>query len=88
MSPNDERKAVEDQFDYIANQLAVIETRLAELPTKEEVARLRDLLESKKRKEWLWDTLKVWATWIAAILVGITMSWEALKRVVKAIAES
>jgi hypothetical protein len=87
MSPDEERQAVDKQFDYIARQLETIETRLSELPTKEEVARLRDLLESKKRKEWLWDTMKVWATWVAAILVGITMSWEALKRLAKALAE-
>ncbi len=83
MNLDDERQAVDKQFDYIARQLEAIETRLSELPTKEEVARLRDLLESKKRKEWLWDTMKVWATWVAAILVGITMSWEALKKLVK-----
>lgn len=87
MSPDEERRAIEKQFDYIAEQLDKIETRLSELPTKEEVARLRDLLESRKRKEWLWDTMKVWATWIAAILVGITMSWEALKRLAKTLAE-
>lgn len=65
--------------------LRAIEQRLAELPTNDEVTKLRELLESKKRKDWLWDTLKVWATWVAAILVGITMSWEALKRLAKAL---
>ena len=87
MSPDREREAVETQFEYIARQLSDIDARLAELPTKEEVASLRSLLESKKRKEWLWDTLKVWATWVAALLVGITMSWEALKKIVKALGD-
>lgn len=83
MSPNEERQAIEKQLDYIARQLEAIETRLAELPTKEEFEGLLRLLESEKRKQWLWDTLKVIATWVAALLVGITMSWDFLKKVAK-----
>ena len=38
-----------------------------------------------RRAVWLWSTVKVWATWIAAVIVGVTMGWDALKKIVLAL---
>lgn len=53
--------------------------------TEDEIEKLRGLLRSDDRVVWFWSTLKVWATWIAAVLLGITLGWDALKKLVAAL---
>jgi hypothetical protein len=48
----------------------------------DEIARLREMLKADDRTVWLWSTIKVWATWIAAVVLGISMGWDALKRII------
>lgn len=51
----------------------------------DEIARLREMLKSEDRAVWFWSTVKVWATWIAAVVLGLTMGWDALKKIVQAL---
>lgn len=50
--------------------------------TDEELHRLRQLLQADDRAVWLWSAIKVWSTWIAAVIVAVTLGWDALKRFV------
>lgn len=52
--------------------------------SEKEVYELRDLLERDKRARWLWASLRTWAIWIAAVLGGITLGWEALGKLLRA----
>jgi hypothetical protein len=63
-------------------QTAVHDDEQREL-TPRERARVRALLERSERSEWLWSSLRAWAIWIAAIVGGVTVSWEIVVRIVK-----
>lgn len=52
--------------------------------TDEERRALRDLIVRDARAKWLMSTLRVWATWIAAVFLAISVGWDSIKRVVKA----
>ena len=51
----------------------------------EEIVQLRGLLKSDDRAIWFWSTVKVWATWIAAVVVGLSLGWDALKKLLQAL---
>lgn len=51
-----------------------------------ELEAIRDLIERDKRATWLWTSLRVWALWLAAILGGWAIGWEALGRLIKTLA--
>jgi hypothetical protein len=85
MSIDEERAAVYRKLDYLTERMDAYDKLLGEVPTAAEVARLRELLEGKKRREWLWDSMKAWSVWIAAVLVGAAMFWDGLKKAVKAL---
>ncbi len=53
--------------------------------TAAELMKLRQMILSEQRAVWLWATVKVWATWIAAVAVGITLGWDVLKKLVAAL---
>jgi len=38
--------------------------------TEEENAKIRDLLDKDERVTWIWATLRVWATWVSAIVTA------------------
>lgn len=48
--------------------------------TPAERAAIRKLLESQERVVWFWATVRVWAVWIAAVVGGFTLGWDALKK--------
>lgn len=50
-----------------------------------ELMKLRQMILSEQRAVWLWATIKVWATWIAAVTVGLTLGWDTLKKIVAAL---
>lgn len=52
------------------------------LPSDEDLVKLRELIKSEERTVWLWTTVKVWATWIAAVAVGVTVGWDVLKKII------
>lgn len=52
-----------------------------------EVRQLRALLKSEERATWLWSTTRIWATWIAAIGLGLTVGADMLKKLLKSMLE-
>jgi hypothetical protein len=50
-----------------------------------ERATLRDMMERDRHGKWLWSTLRTWAIWIAAVGGAVSLSWEAIGRVVRAL---
>ncbi len=53
--------------------------------TDDEVHKLRKMIESEARVQWAWSTARVWATWIAAVALGVTVGWDALGKIAKAL---
>lgn len=51
----------------------------------DELIRVREMFKSEDRAVWFWGTVKVWATWIAAVVLGVSMGWDALKKIVQAL---
>lgn len=47
--------------------------------TPSERKAIREMLESQKRVEWLWSTIRVWAMWITAIAAAIVVLKDWLK---------
>ena len=68
--------------DALTRMLAGLESRTL---TPDELDAVRQLIMADKRAVWLWSAIKVWATWIAAVIVGVTMGWDALKKIVMAL---
>lgn len=49
----------------------------------EEIAALRQMLKQDDRVLWFWSTVKTWAVWVAAVIAGVTIGWDALGRIVQ-----
>jgi hypothetical protein len=49
--------------------------------SESERARLRELAKESEHRAWLREKLKTWATWIAAVGVGVKFTWDGLKKV-------
>lgn len=52
--------------------------------TEQERKAIRQMLERDRRAAWVFSTLRIWATWAAAIGVSITVMWDVLKKIAKA----
>lgn len=50
-----------------------------------EILELRQIIEADKRAKWLGATIRTWAIWLAAVIGGATVFWDAAERVLKAI---
>ena len=48
---------------------------------------LREMMERDRRASWVWSILRVWSTWIVAIVAALTVGWDFLKRIAKAAVE-
>ena len=53
------------------------------MPSPEDAAALKALLEVDRRTRWLWATARAWAVWIAAVVAGYTVGIDALKAILK-----
>lgn len=82
----DEKPKHASDEEFAARILAEHELQAqAQCLTAAELLEVRELLESRKRWEWLRSGLKAGAIWIAAIVAGATVGLEALKAAVKAL---
>ena len=45
------------------------------------------LEEGDQKARWLWGTVRTWALWVAAVVAGVTVGVDALKQIVKRLAE-
>ena len=68
--------------DALTRMLEGLESRSL---TPKELEAVRELILADRRTVWLWSTIKVWATWIAAVMVGVTMGWDGLKKIIAAL---
>lgn len=57
------------------------------LLTQAEAAELRALLERERRMRWLATSLRTLLVYIAAVVAGATVGWEALRAAVRRLAE-
>ena len=48
---------------------------------------LEELAKEREHRKWLVDILKRWAQWIAAVSLGVTITWDALVRLIKHLGE-
>ena len=55
--------------------------------TAKERRKLRDMIQRDDRAAWAWSILRTWALWISAMVAGITVGWEFIKRLAKAAVE-
>ena len=53
--------------------------------TDSEIRKIRDLLQSDSRARWLWETARVWAVWISAVVFGFTIGIDTLKKALSAL---
>lgn len=44
---------------------------------------LRSILKNEDRVQWFWGSVRVWSLWIGAVVGGLTVGSEALKRFIK-----
>lgn len=57
--------------------------KLIENFTEEELVHLRQMIVEDQRRKWAAKKLLTIATWLAAIIVGLTTSWEFIKKILK-----
>ncbi len=50
----------------------------------EERRQIREIIESDQRAKWLWSSIRVWSLWIAALITGLSMTWDTIVAVIKA----
>ena len=51
--------------------------------TDEEVKELRAIIESQKRVDWLWSSIRTGAAFVTAVIVGFTVFSDAATRLLK-----
>lgn len=53
--------------------------------TEEELKEIRAMLEEERRAKWLWSSIRIWSIWIVGVIGCITLMWDSMGRVLKAI---
>ena len=54
----------------------------------EEIIRVRQILMSDERSRWLMATIRIWAAWIAGVLLAVTVGYDFLKKALTALIKS
>lgn len=49
----------------------------------EELRAIRTLLEQDKRVKWLWTSLRTYGLWISGTVLGFSLGFETLKKIVQ-----
>lgn len=52
----------------------------------EELKYVRNLIEKDKRIAWLWGSLKTYAVWVSAVVLGLGVSFDTLRKFVQYLA--
>lgn len=55
--------------------------------TAGERRKLRDMMMRDARAAWAWSIIRTTALWVSAVVMGVTVGWEFLKRIAKAAIE-
>lgn len=51
--------------------------------SKKEIAEIRAMVTRDTRVQWLWSSLRIGAVWVAAVVAGVTIGFDALKLLLK-----
>jgi hypothetical protein len=51
--------------------------------TEDERRRLRLMLEEEERMVWLWATLRIWVSWLAAAVAGVWAITDLLPKLLR-----
>lgn len=69
MSPDDERRILNDQLDYLSEKIAALEEQM---PSPEELAFLKNEKVSRERAVWAWKKIRdAWPFMTGAGVFGI-----------------
>lgn len=52
--------------------------------TEAECREIRRIIESDGRARWFWATARTWAVWVAAVVGGLTLGWDFVKKILRA----
>lgn len=50
-------------------------------------AALEQIIKDRDRRSWLIDGLKRWTQWIAAVILGVKVGWDALSDIIKKLSQ-
>lgn len=45
---------------------------------------LKEIAENDRRAKWLWSSIRVWSVWIAAVITGLSLTWETIVNIIRA----
>jgi hypothetical protein len=48
--------------------------------TNTELAALRDMMENKKRFNWLMQSLRIWIAWVSGAVVSAYTIWQVIEK--------
>jgi len=69
MSPDEERRKIEEQFDYLSDRIAALE---AQMPSDEDLAFLKNEKVARERAVWAWRKVRdAWPFMTGAGLFGV-----------------
>jgi hypothetical protein len=51
--------------------------------TDSDKADLESLLQERRHRKWLADSMMQWAKWVAAIALGATVVWDWIAKIIK-----
>lgn len=68
--------------ERVARALDEVQGRML---TADEAAAVRSMIERDKRVQWLWSSARTMAIWIAAVVAGATVGYDALRTMLKRI---
>ena len=72
---NDRRRNKQDVY--------IPEDILNRIPTKEEIEKIRTLIEQDARTRWFWASLRTWVLAISSILALFTVGFDGLRTILK-----
>jgi hypothetical protein len=56
---------------------------LNRLPTAEELAKIRQLIEQDARTRWFWSSLRTWVLAISSVLALFTIGFDGLRTILR-----
>jgi hypothetical protein len=83
----DEQKEREIERRTQERVALLLDTLDARLPTEAEMLAIRQMILSDGRVRWLWGAARTTAIWIAAVVAGVTVGFDALRAAVRRLVE-
>jgi hypothetical protein len=80
--PGDDDPVTREELDALARMVSALELRVDAFSV-EEIERLHKLLESDARMRWLWETIRTWALWVAAVVAALTVGLDSIRAAIR-----